>query len=225
MPNIAKSASPAGPVRFQNPAMSEPRVAGRGPSGASSNGRDASGPRNANATPAHDDDHASPPVRTPLPVVGDYTEPDEIVIVLGYRSSPRGRLRLMQRWRTRIVVRSTVPAARFVFTGAPTRGGAPEASLVADHAVDALGVPRENVVLEECARTTWENIAYSIPHIEQAPSIRIASNTFHARRARKYLAKLSPLLAARLHRARDHVPGELVLALYEWRRSRRERRG
>jgi uncharacterized SAM-binding protein YcdF (DUF218 family) len=100
---------------------------------------------------------------------------------------------------------------------------------MADHLVDALGVPRENVVLEECARTTWENIAYSIPLIEQALSIEIASNTFHARRARKYLAKQSPLLAARLHRA-DYVPGELVLAklvlaLYEWRPSRRERRG
>ena len=160
-----------------------------------------------------------------------HTEPDEIVLVLGYRSSPRGRLSLMQRWRTRIAVRSTeVPAARFVFTGAPTRGGASEASLMADYAVSALSVPRENVVLEECARTTWENIAYSIPLIEQAPSIKIASNTFHARRARKYLAKQSPLLAARLHRARDYVPGELVLArlllaLYEWRRSRRERRG
>ena len=166
-----------------------------------------------------------------MPVVGDDTEPDEIVLVLGCRSSSRGRLRLMQRWCTRIAVRSTeVPAARFVFTGAPTRGGASEASLMADYAVSALSVPRENVVLEECARTTWENIAYSIPLIEQAPSIKIASNTFHARRARKYLAKQSPLLAARLHRARDYVPGELVLArlllaLYEWRRSRRERRG
>ena len=101
---------------------------------------------------------------------------------------------------------------------------------MADYAVNALGAPRENVVLEECARTTWENIAYAIPLIEQAPSIKIASNTFHARRARKHLAKQSPVLAARLHRARDYVPGELVLgklllALHEWRRSRRARRG
>ena len=128
-------------------------------------------------------------------------------------------------------MRSTdVSAARFVLTGGPTRGGASEASLTADYAVNALGAPRENVVLEECARTTWENLAYSIPLIEQAPSIKIASSTFHARRARNYLAKQSPLLAARLHRARDYAPGELVLAklplaLYEWRRSRRGRRG
>jgi hypothetical protein len=55
----------------------------------------------------------------------------------------------MQRWRTRIVVRSTdVSAARFVFTGAPTRGGASEASLMAVYAVNALGAPSENVVLE-----------------------------------------------------------------------------
>jgi len=83
---------------------------------------------------------------------------------------------------------------------------------MADYAINTFGVPRENVVLEECARTTWENTAYSIPLIEQAPSIKIASNTFHARTARKYLAKQSPLLTARLHCARDYVPSELVLA-------------
>ena len=89
--------------------------------------------------------------------------------------------------------------------------------------------PSKNVVLEECARTTWESIAYSIPLIEQGAVDKIASSAFHARRARKSLAKQSPPLADRLHRARDYVPGELVLAklllaLYEWRRSRRERR-
>jgi hypothetical protein len=49
----------------------------------------------------------------------------------------------MQRWRTRIAVRSTdVSAVRFVFTGGPTRGGASQASLMADYAVNTLGVPR-----------------------------------------------------------------------------------
>ena len=158
------------------------------------------------------------------------TEPGEVVLVLGCRPGRGGRLSLMQRWRTRIAVRSTdVLAARFVFSGAATRGGRSEASLMAGYAVTALGVPPENVVLEECARSTWENIAFSIPVIDGAPAIKIASNTFHARRARGYLAQQSPGLACRLRRARDYVPGELclvkpLLGLYEWRRSRRERR-
>jgi len=74
---------------------------------------------------------------------------------------------------------------------------------MAEYAVRALGVPKENVVLEERARTTWENVAYCIPLLEQAPSIKVASNTFHARRARGALAKQSPQSAARLRRAGD----------------------
>jgi hypothetical protein len=50
-------------------------------------GETPAGRRNANATPAHDDDHASPPVRTPLSVVEDDT--DAIILVV---SLPRTHL-------------------------------------------------------------------------------------------------------------------------------------
>lgn len=153
-------------------------------------------------------------------------EPGEAVLVLGFRSSGRrgrrGRANVVQRWRARIAVRSTDPrAARFVFTGAATHGGVSEAALMAGYAVRELGVPSGNVVLEEQARTTWENIAYSIPLVADVPAIKIASNTFHARKARGYLSQQAPELAARLRRARDYVPGELapvkpLLGLYEW---------
>jgi len=132
-----------------------------------------------------------------------HTEPDETVLILGYGSSPRGRLSLRQRWRTRIVVRCTdVSAAQFVFTGGPTRGRClghlPHGRLTA---VNALGAPGRM----SCSRSAHERPGRTshtpIPLIEQAPSIKIASNTFHARRARKHLAKQSPVLAARLHRA------------------------
>lgn len=168
-------------------------------------------------------------------------EPGEVVLVLGYRSGRGTGPNFVQRWRTRVAVRSADPAsATFVFSGAATGTGNradpadtadstdptdSEAARMARYAVQVLGVPLERVVLEERARTTWENVAYSIPLIGSAPSVKIASNTFHAHKARHYLAQQAPELAARLRRARDYVPGELALVrpllnAYEWSRSR-----
>lgn len=151
---------------------------------------------------------------------------DDVVLVLGFRSSESGRINAVQRWRVRIAVRSVGPAcARFVFSGGTAHGGESEAALMARHAVEAHGVPEEHVVLEEQSRTTWENIAFSVPLVDDASSIVIASNTFHARRARRYLGTQAPELAARLRRGTDYRFGELLLlkpylAIYEWRRSR-----
>jgi uncharacterized SAM-binding protein YcdF (DUF218 family) len=150
----------------------------------------------------------------------------DVALVLGFRSSEDGRTNAIQRWRVRIAVRSVDRRrARFVFSGGATRGGVSEAALMARYAVEELGIPVSNVTLEEQSRTTWENIAFSIPLLADATSIVIASNTFHARRARRYLAKQSPELAARLRRGADYRFGELLplkpyLAIYEWRRSR-----
>lgn len=150
----------------------------------------------------------------------------DVVIVLGFRSSEGGRVNVIQRWRVRIAVRAVDRRrARFVFSGGATRGGVSEAALMARHAVEVHGVPEENVVLEEESRTTWENITFSLPLLADASSIVIASNTFHARRARRYLARQAPELSARLRRGADYRFGELLplkpyLAIYEWRRAR-----
>jgi uncharacterized SAM-binding protein YcdF (DUF218 family) len=149
----------------------------------------------------------------------------DVALVLGFRSSGHGRTNAIQRWRVRIAVRSVDPRrARFVFSGGATRGGVSEAALMARYAVEDLGVPASSVALEEQSRTTWENISFSIPLLTEARSIVIASNTFHARRARRYLATQSPELAARVRRGADYRFGELLLlkpylAIYEWRRS------
>jgi uncharacterized SAM-binding protein YcdF (DUF218 family) len=137
--------------------------------------------------------------------------PGEVVVVLGFASSADGRANAIQRWRVRIAVRSTDRrTATFVFTGAAVHGPRSEAWIMAQYAITSLGVPAGNVVLEERARTTWENVSYCIPLLVDAPAIKIASNTFHARRAREYLAKQSPALAARLRRAADYRLGELT---------------
>lgn len=126
----------------------------------------------------------------------------EAVLVLG---CPRPRL---YRWRVRIALRSTEPSrARFVFSGGAVRSELSEAQMMADYA-ESLGVPAANIILEDQSRTTMENITNSIPLLADAPAIKIASNTFHARRARRILHDESPELAARLVRTRDYIPGE-----------------
>ncbi|OBJ10924.1 YdcF family protein [Mycobacterium sp. 1465703.0] len=147
----------------------------------------------------------------------------ESVLVLGCP------LRVLQRWRVRIAVRSTDPdRARFVFSGGPVRSEVPEAQMMADYAVRELGVPPHNVIVEDQSRTTVENIVNSVPLIADSPAIKIASNTFHARRARQILRDESPELAARLVRARDYLPLEwgllhVALVAFERYRDRRAR--
>jgi uncharacterized SAM-binding protein YcdF (DUF218 family) len=113
------------------------------------------------------------------------------------------------RWRVRIAVRSTDPAVtRFVFSGGAVRSRVPEAQMMADYAVGALGISPDHVVVEDKSRTTEENIMNSAPLLVDSPAIKIASNTFHALRARMILRDMSPDLANRLAPARDYLPFE-----------------
>lgn len=149
--------------------------------------------------------------------------PGESVLVLGCP------LPVLQRWRVRIAVRSTYPdRARFVFSGGAVRTQVPEAKMMAEYAVQKLGVPAANVVVEDRSRTTVENVVNSVPLMADSPAIKIASNTFHARRARQILHDESPELARRLARARDYIPVEwgplhAVLVAHERYRNRRAR--
>jgi uncharacterized SAM-binding protein YcdF (DUF218 family) len=147
----------------------------------------------------------------------------ESVLVLG---CPQPAL---HQWRVRIAVRSTDPhRARFVFSGGAVRTQVPEARMMADYAVQQLGVPAENVVVEDQSRTTVENIVNSAPLMLDSPAIKIASEPFHARRARRILRRESPELARCLVRARDYVPFEwgpahALLLAFESYLSRRAR--
>lgn len=136
---------------------------------------------------------------------------------------------VLQRWRVRIAVRSTDPqCARFVFSGGAVRTPVSEAAMMADYAVRVLGVPAANVVIEDQSRTTVENIVNSALLMADSPAIKIASNTFHARRARQIMHDQSPDLARRLVRASDYLPVEcgplhammIVFQIYRSRRAR-----
>ena len=108
----------------------------------------------------------------------------------------------------RIAIRSAPPGALFVFTGGPVRTPTPEADVMAEWAVRA-GIRPDRIIREREATSTRENLSRSLPWLRGARTIRIASNTFHARRARRYLRELDPALFARLRPTRDFVPLEL----------------
>jgi uncharacterized SAM-binding protein YcdF (DUF218 family) len=155
----------------------------------------------------------------------------EAVIVLGFPPRRHGRTNAVQRWRCRIAVRSLDPgrSSVLIMTGAATRGRRSEAEVMAGYARDRLGVPARHIMLEEQARSTWDNIRYSLPLAEQFAAIKVASDPFHVRKAHRYVARIRPDLVTRLEPARCYRPGEYLLlkaaiVAYEIR-SRLQRRG
>lgn len=144
----------------------------------------------------------------------------DVVLVLGFPPRRDGTPSALQRWRTRIAMRSAPPGALYVFSGGAVHGEAPEAEVMAAYGV-ARGIPPSRIVRETRATSTRENIAFALPWLRAAATIRIASNTFHARRARRYLREAAPELFSRLRRTRDFVPFELgllrlALTFYDW---------
>lgn len=67
--------------------------------------------------------------------------------------------------------------------------------------------PDIDVAIERTAETTLQNVERSIPYLEDADCVAIASDWFHARRAGRYVQRLHPDLGQRL------VPAER-----QWRR-------
>ncbi|MET8468439.1 YdcF family protein [Streptomyces sp. NPDC006422] len=142
--------------------------------------------------------------------------PADAVVVLGFRN-PQATANLVNRWRVRAAVRSA-GNARLILSGGAVAGATSEARLMADCATSHLAYDGP-VVLEELSASTWENVTNVIPLIEDADRIAFVSQPAHALKARAYLRRQRPDLAARLVRAADWRPGEWLpakplLALY-----------
>ncbi|WP_098240300.1 ElyC/SanA/YdcF family protein [Streptomyces formicae] len=145
----------------------------------------------------------------------------EAVVVLGFRN-PQPTANAINRWRVRAGMRSLATdgarGTRVIFSGGAIGGGAAEARLMADYAKSQLGFDG-TLLLEDRSATTWENITRVIPLIEDVDRIKIVSQPAHALKARAYLRRQRPDLAARVVRAEDYRAGEWMavkplLALY-----------
>lgn len=96
-----------------------------------------------------------------------------------------------------------------VFCGGAVGGATAEAELMAAYA-RARGYSG-SLAVETASRTTWENIHNAIPLIEGADRIKIVSNPLHAEKARGYLVRMRPDLAARLVRGAEYRFGEWTI--------------
>ncbi|WP_307366901.1 YdcF family protein [Microbacterium sp. W4I4] len=133
----------------------------------------------------------------------------DAVVVLGYRN--RGeRANFVNRFRVRAGIRSFDSEAAdsvLVLCGGPVGGAAPEAVLMQRYARDELH-HTGRIILDTTSRSTWENIAHAIPHIEHATTVKIVSNAPHAELGRQILRQQRPDLAERLVRGAEHRFGE-----------------
>lgn len=136
----------------------------------------------------------------------------DAVVVLGFRN--RGeRANFVGRFRVRAGIRSLdrrAPRTLLVLCGGAVGGETTEAELMARYARDELGF-RGAIILDADSRSTWQNIANAIPHLEGADTIKVVSNAPHAQMGREILWAQRPDLAARLVRGAEHRFGEAPL--------------
>ena len=84
------------------------------------------------------------------------------------------------------------------------------------------------IVRERNATSTWENVAFSLPHLADRDAIFVASEGLHARRGVRYLCRQRPDLCARTRPIADYAPlerpwwkaGAALYELWSWLRDR-----
>ena len=94
---------------------------------------------------------------------------------------------------------------RMVLSGGAVGNDVVEAETMAALA-RALGVPSDALVVEGRARNTWENVGYSLAHLEGADRILIVSDSLHVLRGRRYLCRQRPELCDRVRTVGAYRP-------------------
>lgn len=116
----------------------------------------------------------------------------------------------MNRWRVRAGLRSIDRSAErrlLVFSGGSVAGPISEAALMDRYARESCRYNGESAI-EDRSRSTWENIENVVPLIENYDRIKVVSNPIHAERARLFLKRQRPDLAARLASSAEYRFGE-----------------
>ncbi|MBF4635332.1 YdcF family protein [Agreia pratensis] len=135
----------------------------------------------------------------------------QAIVVLGCRN--RGtRANYLNRYRVRVALRSIDPHATetvVVFCGGAVGSDIPEADLLLHYACAQRGYDG-GYVLDRLSRTTWENIANVVDLLSEFDTVKIASNSMHAEKARAYLWKQRPDVAEHLVAAKDYRFGEIT---------------
>jgi len=145
------------------------------------------------------------------------------VLVLGYPSEADGRPHPVQRLRVEAGVAAyrAHACSRIVLSGGAVRNRHVEAVSMARVARE-LGVPAGDVVIEDRAHNTWENVGCGAPHLAGFDRVFVASDSLHAHRGRRYLCRQQPDLCDRAFAVGGYSPLSLVWwkvpsALYELR--------
>lgn len=143
------------------------------------------------------------------------------VLVLGYPSREDGSPSPIQRLRVAAGVAAMQRHAceRIVVSGGAVHSEAVEALTMAALARDA-GVAGAAIVVEDRARTTWENVSLSLPLLPEGDAVVVASDAVHAQRGRRYVCEQAPDRCGRVYTAPGwepfrHLGWTLGSALYE----------
>lgn len=153
------------------------------------------------------------------------------VIVLGYPTRADGRPHPIQRWRVDLgvrVMRST-DAKRIVFSGGSPANTHREAETMAGLARVA-GVPDDAISTECQSNSTWQNVVYSAPLVEQYDEVILVSDPLHAKRAWRYWMEQHPQDRGRVfvtdeRRLFESMISAVPTAMVELVRSTRDRVG
>lgn len=133
--------------------------------------------------------------------------PSAVLVILGYgqngeRANLVNRFRLSQALRTATALQREGWTVTLVPSGGAVRGRTTEAKLLDDEA-HRRGW-RGTLIREDSARTTWENVANTLPQAERADAFAYISHPLHSLLARIYLGRQRPDLTGRVIRAKDY---------------------
>jgi uncharacterized SAM-binding protein YcdF (DUF218 family) len=133
------------------------------------------------------------------------------VLVPGYPTRDDGAPSAIQRARvaSAVEVLRAHGCARLVLSGAGVANRFVEAEAMARIAAE-LGVPAERIAVEPSATNTWQNVAASLPLVAGYEAVLVVSESFHARRAVRYLCKQSAARCAHAFPIASRVPWRLA---------------